>query len=718
MENPARVRRNVLILFILIFIGSAAVTAALSRDYLQQRRATEQERVAASQEVARTVAQQADERFQLPMAIAHELAEELSAGELLFESAEMTQRLTGEIIRNRTVDGITVAFEPNIYPDTPPEYFGLYTEYVYRGVDNAIEVSNNPTYDYTLDPALTTAPTDWYFYPVREGARWAEPLRGEVTTKLLLEYGAPFTIPDSDDPGGVVSVGYLLQTVRDLIPVLHPSGYSFIISQEGNYLASTTPTVEVTSYFDENNARITQDAQAALNGETVEPLRITDPESGQSAWLLFEPIPSINGALGIVLLESELITTSVESLIQQTEIVGAGLLALYSLLLIVFQVQRGTKARLWFASIGYAVLALVFIVVVLVLAGSNDLATESTDTLVFNNDIDRSEFEDAVEAYIETTDQSAREYVQIPTGMEVHALDFPAPRSVSFNAYVWQRYPPGLLSEENPPQLALPQAVNTPTIDLVFHEQQGEEEVIIWYVNAQIKQPFDPLLFPFDRRLIEVHLAPVDLNRNLLFVPDFDSRQFNKSQARGISNDLELGDWSLNRTSYALEEVGSFNTNLGVSVRNEFNPLSELVFLMDLNRRNFFGPFIAYVLPGLVVALLMFGFMIRESEEDEVDEGDILAALGFGGSMFFVISVTHSALRERIGAIGITYLEYFYIALNVIIALVALNAFLYVKRPNLRFVQYKNNLVPRLLYWPLIMTLLMYATVMLFVVTR
>ncbi|MEO1442683.1 MAG: hypothetical protein AAFV33_19940, partial [Chloroflexota bacterium] len=90
MENPARVRRNVLILFILIFIGSAAVTAALSRDYLQQRRATEQERVAASQEVARTVAQQADERFQLPMAIAHELAEELSAGELLFESAEMT----------------------------------------------------------------------------------------------------------------------------------------------------------------------------------------------------------------------------------------------------------------------------------------------------------------------------------------------------------------------------------------------------------------------------------------------------------------------------------------------------------------------------------------------------------------------------------------------------------------------------------------------------
>lgn len=56
---------------------------------------------------------------------------------------------------------------------------------------------------------------------------------------------------------------------------------------------------------------------------------------------------------------------------------------------------------------------------------------------------------------------------------------------------------------------------------------------------------------------------------------------------------------------------------------------------------------------------------------------------------------------------GILYLEYFYFILYLLIIAVAINAILFSQKTNIRWLQYQESLIPKLLYWSAILTLLL-----------
>ena len=83
-------------------------------------------------------------------------------------------------------------------------------------------------------------------------------------------------------------------------------------------------------------------------------------------------------------------------------------------------------------------------------------------------------------------------------------------------------------------------------------------------------------------------------------------------------------------------------------------------------------------------------------------------------SLFFVVILAHTSLRETLAAQKLVYLEYYFFVMYAAFLGVSVNAImaaLDVDHPLLRF---GDNLIARLLYWPLLSLSLLVVTLIIF----
>ena len=92
---------------------------------------------------------------------------------------------------------------------------------------------------------------------------------------------------------------------------------------------------------------------------------------------------------------------------------------------------------------------------------------------------------------------------------------------------------------------------------------------------------------------------------------------------------------------------------------------------------------------------------------------DIRLIMALLSSLFFANVLSYQNLQQTILTPDITYLKSFYIIAYAIIFLVAINIMLYVYRAN-EVVIYEKNLIARLLYWPLVLTVFFIVTLIFF----
>ena len=105
----------------------------------------------------------------------------------------------------------------------------------------------------------------------------------------------------------------------------------------------------------------------------------------------------------------------------------------------------------------------------------------------------------------------------------------------------------------------------------------------------------------------------------------------------------------------------------------------------------------------IIVALVIFlVLLISEREEERI----LLMRTGPGfnlsiaGTLLFVAVFSHIGARQKIAAQEIVYLEYFYIIMYFALLWVAVNSILYVRWTESKFIQYEQNLLPKVLFWP------------------
>ncbi|WP_339075447.1 hypothetical protein [Teredinibacter turnerae] len=303
---------------------------------------------------------------------------------------------------------------------------------------------------------------------------------------------------------------------------------------------------------------------------------------------------------------------------------------------------------------------------------------------------------------------------RIITGLFIQSLKFFDSSEVNITGYIWQHFPlaryAGIPDSEISADFILPEQVNSgsdisPT--LTYREKSNYGEVLGWYFEATLKQGFDYSHYPFDHKTVWIRLWPKAFSKNVVLVPDFSAYKSTSMDAIfGIEQGIVLGAWTRANT-YFNYQTSSYDTNFGIPNYVGQTDFPELYYNFVIKRR-FDNAFTVHLLPLFLVAVLLFAALLTTSEEHEKSGllgFNISGFLGMCSALFFVVLIAHIQLREQFAGAGVVYLEYYYIVMYVVLVASTVNTYLFAIRPRAieKWITYKDNIIPKVCYWPSIM---------------
>jgi len=441
--------------------------------------------------------------------------------------------------------------------------------------------------------------------------------------------------------------------------------------------------------------------QAALMGEATV-IETSDPISGVPTWIFLQPIQGTGWTISIILNKQQFEPNQRQTAQDQMTIALAVSTSLFLALSTIFHVDRFQSTNFWAVSAVFSLISVALIIFAWVLTARIDEQTGVNITS--QSELNR---------YIQSIDRPPDTFtgpLEIPTGVMVQALKFPDPTSITVNGYIWQRY--DVDSDVQRGFSLLDQIGEEATIEEIQREVIDGEEVIVWYVGVSLRQRYDTSQFPFDRRDITIRMLPADLQADAILTPDLAAYNFTNPATRpGMDPQANINNWSLERSRFSYLVQPNLTT-FGLPTTDRNGQIHELRFSIQAHRI-YLGPFIAYLLPGMIAMIMTFAYLLSGRRVGDNDE--IVSALNYSAALFFVVAVIHTALRDQIAAIGITYMEYVYILLYVAIIAVAGNVFVVARFPEWGVVRYRDNLMPKVLYWPVLAGVMLVVTLGIFV---
>ncbi len=302
---------------------------------------------------------------------------------------------------------------------------------------------------------------------------------------------------------------------------------------------------------------------------------------------------------------------------------------------------------------------------------------------------------------------------QVPTGVYVQSLEFLSANNVQLTGYVWQTWDASI-----PPEVTrgfvLPEAIEEAYESREAYREVNQDgsETIGWYFHAIVRQQFDYRQYPFDRQDVWLRLWHADLAGNVILTPDFAAyADIDPGALPGLMQDFVYEGWDPEFTGFSIADSG-FNTSFGLDrpVIPETRP--DLYYNVGL-QRNFQGPLLDHLLALLVVALLLFATvrLTTMDEDHQRRRGNLVFdVLGFCAALMFIVILAHNGIRGSVSPDQIAYMEMFPFLLYISILLVAMNAILLTSSHPPRLISYRDNIVARLLYWPLLLGALLVIT--------
>lgn len=263
----------------------------------------------------------------------------------------------------------------------------------------------------------------------------------------------------------------------------------------------------------------------------------------------------------------------------------------------------------------------------------------------------------------------------------------------------------------------LPEQVNTGS-DIepreIYRFKKGENEVVGWYFEATLRQPFNYNNYPFDHKIVWIRLWPKKFLQNVVLVPDLESYAgTGLTDIFGIEQNIVLGTW-VRMNTYFDYKLSNYSTNFGIGDANWQNAYPELHYNFVIKRK-IESAFIVYLLPLFLVASLLFAALLTISKNDKLAQQLGFNTFGFisaSSALFFVVLLSHIQLREQFEGTGIVYIEYFYLMMYVLLVLATANTYIFSLKESRynNLVLYEDNLIPKVLYWPLILACMIVIT--------
>ncbi len=696
--------------------------------------------------------------FRVVQQAGQDLADDLSSGDLPYHGLE--ERMRSDVERGLDVEGFP-KFDPSLFgisaafkPDKFKRGVRLHAPY-YKKIDGTIVADTiEANYDYT-NATSAQANTDWYHLTLQENeGSWKEPYYGAATNKFVAEYSTPFYPPSNEtEPDGVVTSLVSLEDVSWVLQSLDLGaiGYGFILSDAGTLLAypvaefigskiqTAIPTVGEKP--EENKAF--HDALAAARGAATSGkpgvANFHNEKTGQDAWVCFAKIQfndedSDTGQNRMFELPFSLVVVHfrddiAESLYDINPEFSSLVLILSLLLsmavgsLLCFAIDDTLKL-LW----GLSICVSTFLLAGVALIWFVELRSPLDQDSRFVQLLTRSSTAAFLERQRECDSNSSHEPpTYIPTGIFIQSAEFSGANDLSITGYIWQRYHNDQIGKpdqiENPDQtriirqgFVLPESESL-DVQEAYQRPDGKDHTVYgWRVEAQIREVFDYARYPLDNQNVWVRIWHQDFDRNIILVPDLDSYDStNPFLLPGVPKDFFLNGWDVEK-SYFGYRLNSYNSNFGIKNYVGQHSFPELYFNVVV-RRVFVGPFVTHIIPLIVVAFLLFAILMvatRDPQLNEVIGFTSLAAVEGAAAIFFVAILSHIDLRNQIQGVEILYVEYFYFVLYISVIAVAIDCIIFSKYLESRLFQYQDNLVPKLLYWPLLASLALAITLVRF----
>jgi len=638
------------------------------------------------------------------------IAGQLSGGQLTHETALV--RLRELLEQHPHFLSAVLAYRPYAFdPDRR-----LYADFYVRksGLINYVRLDT--LYDYTKPKY------DWFGAAISDGPYWSQPFYGEASHSLLVAYSVPFYGMDrasgQQSAMGVVTVSISMEEIGRIIESLDlgPTGFGALISQKGVYLyhpdtelVISRKTLTQTAQEQNDRDRLLLAEQVAKRGSGI--LDHQSKTTGLDAWLIYAPIPSTGWSLQNTFIKDDLpwdINLMRRRLIRIN--IALAIFACSSVALL-FRACSGSQGRLWAASSAIAIILATGIGFIWKISLAYD-SFSGSETIRIN---DKATLLHVMNSYNnESSDRHTEAPVYIPTGIFIESASLNDSGNLSLSGYLWQKYQ--LDSQDAIPRGFTISGASSFEAEENNRIRENGVEVVRWHFRCTVPQHIDHSKYPLEQEILSLQVLHKDLNHNVFLVPDLAAYKFiNPTALPGLRKGLVLSGWKITRDFFELKK-NIYNTNFGLERPLTKENFPSFCFNIEI-KRIFADAFISNLTALIIVAILLFTLLMITSKDERL-VGFMQAGSGrilnICAAMFFVIAFSHIDIRQKIAAGQVFYLEYFYFLIYLAILLISINSVIYSMGIKIHLIQYKENLVFKLFFWPFLLGLLFTITVFTF----
>ncbi|OAB57984.1 hypothetical protein AY600_19500 [Phormidium willei BDU 130791] len=637
------------------------------------------------------------------------LAEDLSSGSL--DNAEVEARLEETLRANPSFSATAVAYEPYAFSEDRELFHPNFKRLLTDGVERFERFNTEEFVNYIE--------TDSYREPLLEGAQWSEPALSTIINSIVVEYSVPFTLPNDNapDPSGIVYANYDLNQLSRLFQAfdLGTTGYPIVITSSGqliyhpitSFVQQKKSIIDLAQEF--NDSELEAIARQMMAGESG----IGERGGGAPSWMIYQSIPATNWSVGVVLFRDDIFGDTV-SLTNKLVLFSVLLtLGVVLALVVALPPHRDRISQLWLLSMSVSgVLALGLLAIWLLEMQQVAVIQDTTPPLVT---------ETSLQQFLERQRQTNIEHglsepIFLPTGVFLQSMEFKNANDFFVTGYIWQRYD-NEIHEGISRGFVLPEAIAF-SHEEAYRQDLPNGELIGWYFQATLRQTFDYSKFPFDNQQGWLRIWHQDFASNVILTPDlgaYDLMVPLSLPGLEVEENMVLPGWNI-KESFFRYRFNSYNSNFGFMGETQVKNFPELYFEVELER-DLLTVIITKMMRVIVVSGLLFGvqYLVRYKTDDNQLGFSASGVIGASGGFSFILILDQINLRSQLATGGIIYIEYFYFVLYVMILVVVFNAIMVAKGSENALLQYNNNILPKLIYWPLLLSLQILVTLFVFV---
>jgi hypothetical protein len=655
------------------------------------------------------------------------IAKDLTEGNISKDEVVSTIREVAEA--NPYIFGVVVAYAPYAYFSDRR----LYAPYYARVEGRFKLVYIEDQYDYTVPKTSPDqAITDWYIKSLKKGW-WMEPYFGTASKRMIVVYAAPFFYgehePGEQEAQGVVAITISMDEIKKIIKDLDLgySGFPALISSKGVYLSHPNEKyvreqdtiLEVAKEKSDETRKVLRErilksrSEGNLKGQRGI-MDHTSTTTGLASWLIYEPVEATGWSLQNTFIKGDI---KIDVTTLRRQLIWINLSAVVFLVLFTALLVRSYEARVWKFWVLCIVSSLCFqfgIGYTWYLSLAYDDPDGRKSFLVMDN----VTLQKTVEK-VSAGGQYSASPVIIPTGLFIETMNLKSTNEAEFSGYIWQIYSMG--EHDGIQRGIISQGAKELVLDEVSRKITEKEdastgakydgEVVLWAFRATVMQKFDYRKYPLNQE--EVRFSLVHPDPLVMLVPDLDAYPvLSPTSIPGMREGIAVSGWKVIRSCFEFEENGrgaGFGLNRSVTQKD----YPRLSFNVKV-RRNFIDSFVSNLTPLILVGVLLFMILLMTTRKEELRKlNDIKSetVMRFCAALFFVVVFSHIDIRQKIASEDIFYLEFYFFIMYAALLAVTVNSMLFFMIERYKFLQYRDNLMPKILYWPGILSVLYIVTI-------